>query len=490
MNASAYGLETLNGDAEDQRAGQLFCGKWTLEHLLGVGAAGAVYAARHRNGNRVAIKVARSMWAASPQMRERFLNEARASNRVEHRAVVRVHDEGVADDGSIFLVMDLLQGQTLQEYQEHQGPLSAAQALLVGHELLDVLEAAHAVGVLHRDVKPANVFLNWDGRVLLLDFGVARLSESRFLTQTGIPVGTPSFMPPEQAAGRWTDVDGRSDLWSVGATLFTLLSGQTVRQARSLEDELRAALDTPARPLAEVCDVPDAVARLVDKALALDPAARFQSAEQMREAVREAMLALGIPLPNESQLPGVAAGLVPVDAGTPPRVDESPSAIRLKALSAEVAPASTLPELWARQAQSGVARLRQGFAATLLVGAVSVLGWHLYQDALPVQHLREDRVMYWVQSGLAGIIRPEVGQRIAEDYALDLQMSTGVTREAVAHLPEAAPEPARRRSKPRPKVVTKPAKAPTPPEVRRVRMPPKATETVEPEPFDPLASRL
>lgn len=305
MDASAPSPSNANlyQDRPDLRVGAMLCGKWRIESLLGIGAMGAVYAARHNNGNRVAIKILHASLAEYQQIKDRFLNEGRAANRVRHRAVTTVHDEGVAEDGSIFLVMELLKGQTLEAYQDTRGNLTPLQVLQVAHEILDALKVAHAEHVLHRDIKPANLFLTFEGRIVLLDFGVAQLNESRSATQLGIPIGTPSYMPPEQASGRWLEVDARSDLWALGATMFKLLSGRTVRQTATADEELRAAIGGIAPSLAEVCSAPAAVVALVDKALAFDSDDRFPDAMAMQNAVREAMVALQYALPRESSPP-------------------------------------------------------------------------------------------------------------------------------------------------------------------------------------------
>lgn len=405
MNARLYELGTLEANPRGQRIGQLFCGKWTLEHLLGAGAAGEVYAARHLNGHRVAIKVALAKWAQFPQMRERFLTEARASNRVEHRAIVRVHDEGVAEDGSSFLVMDLLQGRTLGEYLERNGPLSPEQALLVAHEVLEALMATHEAGVLHRDIKPGNLFLNSDGRVLLVDFGIARLAESRALTQVGVPIGTPSFMPPEQAAGLWHKVDERTDLWSLGATLFTLLTGQAVRQVTTLADELQVASTIPARSLGTVRELPSAVVDLVDKALAIDPADRFDSAAAMRDAVRDAMTTLGISLPLLSELPGIRAGLTDFAASESVHPGVQQSTIRLRVFET-TQPLPEDVEQWALRVKRGARFIRYALVP-LALGAAAFFLWQSSQGGLQLEKVRpEFGALASVQTSAKSIVQP------------------------------------------------------------------------------------
>jgi serine/threonine-protein kinase len=267
--------------------------KYRLDVLLGVGGMAAVYAATHRNGSRVAIKLLHPELSVSPGVRSRFMREGYAANAVGHDGVVRVSDDDVAGDGAAFLVMELLDGETLEDRrQRYGGRLSEDEVLSVTDQVLDVLVAAHSKGIVHRDLKPENVFLTRDGRVKVLDFGIARLRElstASRTTRTGHSMGTPSFMAPEQARALWDQVDGRSDLWSVGATMFSLLSGTEVHSGRTANEVLIAAATTPAPPLASVLpEVSPEVARVADKALAFEREHRWQDAATMQEAARSA----------------------------------------------------------------------------------------------------------------------------------------------------------------------------------------------------------
>src|SRR5882724_9707881 len=253
------------------RLGQLVLAKWRLERLIGMGGMAAVFEAVHRNGNRVAIKILHPDLAGFDEIRERFLAEGYAANRVSHPGVVTVRDEGTTDDGAVFLVMDLLRGQTLAER------LEAAQELFsVG----EVLVHAHGRGIVHRDIKPENVFLTSERRVRLLDFGIARVEAASrtHATEAGTTLGTPAFMPPEQALGRWAELDGRSDLWSLGATMYLLLSGSPVREPGSMTEQLLGAMTRPVPSLGEIASLPRSVIAVVDRALAFHREDRFPDA--------------------------------------------------------------------------------------------------------------------------------------------------------------------------------------------------------------------
>jgi serine/threonine-protein kinase len=224
------------------RVGQVLKEKWRLDVLLGVGGMAAVYAATHRNGSRVAIKLLHPELSTHHQVRTRFLREGYVANAVSHEGAVRVSDDDVAEDGAAFLVMELLEGETLEDRRVRSGGrLDEDEVLSVTDQLLDVLIAAHAKGVIHRDIKPDNVFVTRTGQVKVLDFGIARLREvtsKSTATVSGATMGTPAFMPPEQARGLWDEVDGRSDLWAVGATMFNLLAGQVVHEGRTANESL------------------------------------------------------------------------------------------------------------------------------------------------------------------------------------------------------------------------------------------------------------
>jgi eukaryotic-like serine/threonine-protein kinase len=276
------------------RLGTVLGGKWELRTLLGTGAMASVYLGVHRNGSRVAIKLLDAQLARHGDLLQRFLREGHLANRVEHPGIVRVFDDGVSPDGAPFLVMELLEGESLSDLLAHHGPLSPAQAGLFGAQILDALGAAHERGIVHRDIKPANLFVSLGGNVKVLDFGIARLQEpagSRPLTLEGAVLGTPSFMPPEQALGAWDRIDAQTDLWALGATLYALLTGQSVREdAADAREALLFAMWKPVRPIAAVRpELPAALANVIDRALRLDKGARWPSARAMKEALDDAV---------------------------------------------------------------------------------------------------------------------------------------------------------------------------------------------------------
>lgn len=275
------------------RVGRSLNGKWTLDRLIDVGGMAAVYAATHRNGKRVAVKVLHAPLAANREIRERFLREGYVANKIEHRGTVSVIDDDTTPEGEVYLVMDLLEGESLETaLKKAGGTLRLADALAVADQVLDVLHAFHGAGVIHRDIKPANIYLTTDGVVKVLDFGLARLrdsSQTRAPTAQGTILGTAAYMAPEQARGAADEIDARTDVFSVGAVLFHALSGRVVHPGESMTERLIHAMKVPVVSVASVAPgLSPWVAQIVDRACAFDRAARWESAGAMRDAVRDA----------------------------------------------------------------------------------------------------------------------------------------------------------------------------------------------------------
>jgi eukaryotic-like serine/threonine-protein kinase len=281
-----------------KRVGAVLDEKWTLEVLIGSGGMGAVYSARHRNGARAAVKILHPELARLSDVRERFLREGYAANRVEHRGVVQVLDDDIVttgdDEGSAYLVMELLEGESLQDRVMRGPKLTERELLEVMDAVVDVLAAAHAHGVVHRDLKPENIFLARDPeregvRVKVLDFGLARLAEASGVTNAGMAVGTPSFMSPEQAAGRSADIDGRTDIFALGATVFRIVTGRRIHDAENMVQLVVLMATNAAPPLRTIApSVSESFANVVDRALTFEREQR-PDANALREIVHEAL---------------------------------------------------------------------------------------------------------------------------------------------------------------------------------------------------------
>lgn len=276
-----------------QLVGSVLNEKWRLDRLIDVGGMAAVFEATHRNSKRAAVKLLHPEFGENSVVRERFLREGYAANRVEHPGAVSVMDDDQTPDGSVFLVMELLEGDSIEDViRKAGGRISAEQTLRIAAETLDVLAAAHTRGIIHRDLKPANLFLTRQGQVKLLDFGLARLIDPDMaqLTRKGVVLGTSSYMPPEQAKAKWSLVDGRTDLFALGAVMFRCLSGRVVHEGKNLNERIYAAMTERVRSLAVAApDVHPAVVAVVDKALVYEREGRYDDARQMQLAVERAL---------------------------------------------------------------------------------------------------------------------------------------------------------------------------------------------------------
>ena len=352
-----------------RRVGTVIVGKYTLDRVIGIGGMAAVYAATHRNQAEFAVKMLHPDVSSRDDIRSRFLREGYIANSVKHPGAVRVVDDDVAEDGAAFLVMELLDGATVEDLWfrgDRQVPLRAALAM--AHQLLDVLSVAHGKNIVHRDIKPANLFVTRAGDLKVLDFGIARLRDAttNAITLMGAMLGTPAFMAPEQARGQSKEVDGQTDVWAVGATVFALLSGRLVHEADSATMLLLKVATTPARSLIRVAkDVPEPIAALVDKALAFEKASRWESAAAMRDALEEAYAAtIHEPLTREvlaayfremEEAPLRSTPAPDPATGAPPSATPLPDSRSLVATKVEGKRAS-IPEAAAEAASPSVSR--------------------------------------------------------------------------------------------------------------------------------------
>jgi serine/threonine protein kinase len=301
--------------------------------------------------------------AADASLRARFLREGYLANQVGHPGAVSILDDDVTEDGHVYLVMELLEGDTLEELRiESGGKMAIGDVLTIVDQTLDVLVAAHDRKIVHRDIKPANLFVTLAGTLKVLDFGIARLDDASTTktaaTTFSSAMGTIGFMAPEQARGRWELVDARTDLWSLGATMFELLAGRLVHQAATSNEMLLAAMTQQAPPIAScTSDLHEAAAKIVDRALAYERDDRWADARTMQKAVRTAYQELtGHPL---TPLPATVARIR--RSGPPP----SPSAPTLPALSG---PSPAMPTTRRMRAMTGLPTRRStaGIAAAVL----------------------------------------------------------------------------------------------------------------------------
>ncbi|HTR51413.1 MAG TPA: serine/threonine-protein kinase, partial [Kofleriaceae bacterium] len=275
-------------------------GAYRLQDKLGEGGMGAVYVAIHELlGRRAAIKLLHDRYSKRDEIVERFFNEARAATAIADPGIVQVFDFGY-EDGNVFIVMELLEGETLERRVRRLGRLQPAHALRLARQLALSLYAAHERGVIHRDLKPENVIIVTDHeaatgeRTKILDFGIAKLtdaSQTRVHTQTGLMMGTPHYMSPEQCRGVG-NIDARADIYSLGCVMFRLLTGRTVFLGEGAGDLVVAHMTLEPPLPSSFVTLPAAVDRLVMRCLAKSPAERLQTMRDVAIEIDAALAAV------------------------------------------------------------------------------------------------------------------------------------------------------------------------------------------------------
>lgn len=318
--------------------------RYELERVLGAGGFGAVYRARHVHTDAiVALKLLKRQLGADHTMIERFLREAKAAAAVGSEHIVRVTDAGVATDGQAFLAMEYLEGWDLKELSARE-PLSPTRLTLLTLQVLDGLGAAHARGIVHRDMKPANIFVTRHADdsgaerdfVKLLDFGISKMhadGATSGLTMTGVAMGTPSYMAPEQFFDA-RSVDGRADLYSMSVVLYELLSGKLPFDAQSYAELIIKVRTEQPLPLGQVAPgVPATLAQVVMVGLSREKERRWPSTREFDEALRAAM---GLP-PKGSTPPFVPLVRGPLPQGEGLDKTATPSAAMRAGLQPQLA---------------------------------------------------------------------------------------------------------------------------------------------------------
>ena len=321
--------------APDPYIGRDIHGKYQIIQKIGSGGMGAVYKASQANiGRMVAIKILHSKLVNRKDLVSRFSREAKALAHLSHPNTVKVFDDGELEDGSLYIVMEFLEGRNLNQTVRTGGPIPSERALPILIQVCGALEEAHKCGIIHRDLKPENIFLCNQGGIKdfakVLDFGLAKVTDkemrpgSIILTQEGMVFGTPEFMSPEQAQGK--TLDARSDLYSLATILYEVLTGKLPFEARSpMEFIQHHVMTKPIRVDERVPGLtfPPGLADVLDKALSKDPDARYQSAAElgaalepfaaMRGPYAPSVPSLNAPPPSSTSIPtgGSGATLVP-----------------------------------------------------------------------------------------------------------------------------------------------------------------------------------
>ncbi len=294
----------------------LFDGRYMIVRKLGAGGMADVYLAEDQElGRRIAIKILNDRHANDAQFIERFRREAKNAAALNHPNIVSIYDRGEAED-TYYIAMEYLDGRTLKELVVGRGPAPVNVAVEYARQILSALRFAHRHGIVHRDIKPHNVLVDREGRVKVTDFGIARAGTSQ-MTEAGSIVGTAQYLSPEQARG--TEVDQRSDLYSLGVVLYELLTGQTPFDGETPVEIAMKHLSATPRPPSQIRrGVPRDLDMVVMRALAKDPSARYQSAEEMEadlERVLRGAAVAAATTDSATQLMAVPAGMAAMDTG-------------------------------------------------------------------------------------------------------------------------------------------------------------------------------
>jgi serine/threonine protein kinase/tetratricopeptide (TPR) repeat protein len=341
-------------------------GKYRILGKIGQGAMGEVFKAEDPVLHRfVAIKTISGGMAPESDMRKRFLREAQSAARLSHPHIITVFDFG-EDQDLVYMAMELLEGVDLKEAIRTRKLATLDERLEVMEQICDGLAFAHSKGVIHRDIKPANIHIQPDGKVKIMDFGLARLGESE-MTATGMILGTPHYMSPEQVRGE--KADARSDVFSLGAVFYELLAHQKAFDADSMHSILFRVLEHQPEPLRKLSpDLPPRLIELVETALEKDPAKRFQTGAQFRDAVRAIRRGTDASLSGAGSL-SAAAPLVGSD-DAPTVAPGSRSAPSRSALARQLEPArAAAPEAYAATVLGPSQRAAQGSRSGARSGA-------------------------------------------------------------------------------------------------------------------------
>ncbi len=388
----------LPAEEEDELIGRAI-GSYIVTRPLGKGGMGAVYAAEHPViGSRVAIKFLHPQYSADPKIVDRFFNEARAVNVIGHDNILKILDLNVTEDNRHYFIMEFLIGKALQKLVEDGTPVPLSEAGPILLQFCEALEAAHSNKIYHRDIKPDNVYLIvHKGRknfVKVVDFGIAKLTgsdgASTGQTQTGMVMGTPAYMSPEQAGGMGNLIDARSDIYSTGAMMYQMATGRLPFPGTSFGEVLIGHLQLiPPSPRELNPEIPEAYEAVIMKALQKKQADRQQTMRQLHDEIKAVMDSLGIsaelPIAEEKDMPpppGVmsAAKLKTLVRPSNPRARASnPALTAATSIPTPVAQATQMlaqPEVVPQK--SNVA-LFAGIAIAVLVLVGGTIGFAMHQ---------------------------------------------------------------------------------------------------------------
>jgi len=287
---------TLETPAQAIPKGSLVAGKYRIIEEIGRGGMGIVYKAEDIKLKRtVALKFLPHQWISDADSRERFIHEAQAASALDHPNICTIYEIEETEDGRMYIAMAFYEGESLREKIKRE-PLKSEEAVAIAIQVARGMAKAHQKGIVHRDIKPANILITNDGIAKIVDFGLAKLAGQVKLTREGTTIGTVAYMSPEQARGEV--IDQRTDIWSLGVVLYEILAGKLPFKGDYEQTLIHSILKTEPEPITKFRkDLPSGISQIIAKALAKNPAARYQTMEELAE-----------------DLNAVAEGLKPVPA--------------------------------------------------------------------------------------------------------------------------------------------------------------------------------
>jgi tetratricopeptide (TPR) repeat protein/predicted Ser/Thr protein kinase len=446
FTGTGSGTGGAGGGAAILEPGRVLGNRYEILAVLGEGGMGAVYKVHDREvGGYAALKVIRPEMANRPEVLQRFKQELILARQVTHKNVIRIHDLGEAD-GVKFITMDFVEGHDLSSMIREQGKFSPDDAAGIIAQVCRALDAAHSEGVVHRDLKPQNIMVDTQGRVKVMDFGIARSTEGTGgMTQTGALLGTPEYMSPEQAKGQ--HVDARSDLFSLGIIFYEMLTGKTPFHADTMMATIFRRTQEKARPPLELDPtIPQQVNDVVVKCLATEPEQRFQSASEILVALgRQTTTGSGTSLPGGTGFPAAGGGTGAGTAGTA----SGTAATALPTGAATLPPTATVPVPAAGGLLGGRRKwLAAGAAAVVVALAVAFFAFRgkapggaagagtaahpLSLAILPFENASGDASLDWLGSSLSEMLRTDIGQTegfrtVSPDRLHEVLNALGVT---------------------------------------------------------------